>query len=182
MRDVSIQIVPLRNRRGQRQLSDELLRDLWRVIVREGKVETTFYAGGVVTPEDFHEFLADASRLVSLAVEQPSGRLRAAAWLTNITDGSAFAHYVTLGGFRRDVGRAVLEQWAGLTDVEGRPLVQRLLGVTPEANRPAVRLLQLLGFTVLGAIPDYCRTPYLGGRCGGVISYRTLSPSQEKGT
>jgi hypothetical protein len=167
---VPLVIHPLFDAAGHRFVTDEALVDVWRRIVAENKVEMVFYSGGVNTPAEFFEFILQPRLLVSLVVDEATGRPRALGWLTNAGEGSAFAHYCVLGPFQRSVGRAMLAHWCGLKDAGGAPMLDILLGITPEVHTAALRLARIMGFSTIGTIPRYCRCPYAGGRCGGVLS------------
>jgi hypothetical protein len=168
---MSVSILPLIGAGGQRTVSDAWLEEVWWRIVGEGKVEAVFYSGGVSSPNDFLRFVAANDRFMVFSLEGVSGRPRGFAWLTNLHDGSGFLHYCSLGGFGREQARLLMSHWEGLRNADGSPTVERLLGITPEANPAAVRVLKLMGFTTLGTIPGYCRLAHGGGRCGGVISF-----------
>jgi hypothetical protein len=156
---------------GRQVVPAETLVEIWRTIVRENKVELLFYAGGINTPAEFLEFITAPRLTVSVVIESNTGHILGLAWLTNASQGSAFVHYCMLGPPRRDVGKALVSHWCGLRDGSGSPLFDVLLGVTPEFHTAALRVVRIMGFTTLGTIPRYCRSPYAGGACGGVISY-----------
>lgn len=165
---------------GHQRISDEVLHDVWRRIVEEGKVEATFYSGGVNTPAEFLTFLRQRHVMASLAFEHGPDRPRALGWLTHAGEASAFAHFCVLGGFRRSVGEAMLSHWRGLGDATGEPLVDVLLGITPEIHAPALRVARIMGFTTIGTIPRYCRCSYAGVRCGGVLGFLDLGLGRER--
>jgi len=71
----------------------------------------------------------------------------------------------------------VLDYWRSFRDPSGEPLIDVLLGITPDTHRLALRVLGIMGFTSLGAVPRYCDTVYDGTRTGGVISFLELNPS-----
>lgn len=168
-----VSILPMIGDRGERTLPDPTLLGIWRQMVAERKVEAVFYAGGVASADDFLRFAAKhAGRMVHAVADD--GRMLGLAWLTNVEDGSAFLHYCSLGRFRRDAARKLLGHFAALGQPDGRPLLDRLLGITPEVNLPALRVLRQMGFTTLGTIPGYCRLAHQGTRCGGVISFLEL--------
>lgn len=173
---MDVSIVPLRGGPDGPPFSTARLEAIWEQLVAEGKVEDVFYAGGVASSADFLRFVASPAVSILAAIEAESTSIRGLAWLTNVHDGSAFLHYCTLGGFRRGVARALLAHLESLRQTDGRPALDRLLGITPEVNARALRMLKVMGFTTLGTIPGYCRLASRGGRCGGVISYYELRP------
>lgn len=173
---MAVSIVPLRGGPNSPPFSSARLEAIWEQLVAEGKVEDVFYSGGVASPAEFLRFVANPASSILVGIEAESTAIRGLAWLTNVHDGSAFLHYCTLGGFRRAVARALLAHLESLRQADGRPALDRLLGITPEVNAAALRMLKVMGFTTLGTIPGYCRLASRGGRCGGVISYYELRP------
>ena len=160
---------------GRQRVFEDMLRDVWRRVVEEGRVETTFYAGGINTPAEFLAFLRQPHVMASLACTRADGRPLALGWLTHAGDHSAFAHFCVIGPFRRSAGKAMLSHWKNLIDATGAPLVDMLLGITPEINTRALRLARIMGFETVGTIPRYCQCVYAGIRCGGVLGCLDLT-------
>jgi len=161
---------PLFDAAGTRLVGDDMLREVWRRIVMENKVELTFYGGGINTPSEFLEFILQPRIMASLVIEATTGQPRVLGWLTHAGECSAFAHYCVIGPFQRSVGRTLLDHWCGLTDATGQPLFDVLLGITPEVHTAALRVARIMGFSTVGTIPKYCRCLSAGGRCGGVLT------------
>ena len=154
---------------------DELLDETWRRLVAENKAEQVFYAGGVRSADEFVAFLRSPDITACIALPD-GGEVSVIAWLTNIGNRSAFAHYCVLGRPNRAVGRAVLDYWRSFRDPSGAPLIDVLLGITPETYPLALRVLHIMGFTTIGTVPRYCDLAYAGRRAGGVISFLELTP------
>lgn len=151
---------------------DDALASLWRRMVAADRVTRTFYAGGISTPDEFLRFVKSPDVAACIVIDEEARQPSVLAWLTNIENAAAFAHYCVLGRPSRAAGRAVLTFWERMRLPDGEPLLELLLGITPEIHEPALRVLQILGFTSIGVIPRYCNCVYAGGRCGAVISYR----------
>jgi hypothetical protein len=162
-------------------VSDAALASIWRRLVAEERVERTFYAGGIANPESFIGFLKSPHVAACIAIDEEARQPAVLAWLTNVENVSAFAHYCVLGRPSRAAGRAVLSFWESLRNPAGEPLLDLLLGITPEIHQEALRVLHILGFTSIGTIPRYCDCHYLGSRCGGVISYREFARESAAG-
>ncbi|MFM1902457.1 MAG: hypothetical protein RLZZ440_357 [Planctomycetota bacterium] len=168
---MSVSVIRYVGADGRPVVGEDQLARIWRQMVAEAKVEDVFYAGGVASLEEFVAFAQRNAAHMVLAADAASGAPRGLAWLTNVHDGSAFLHHCSLGGFSRAAARAALAALEALEQPDGQPLLDRLLGITPEANTAALRVLRLMGFRSLGTIPGYCRLAHRGGRCGGVISF-----------
>lgn len=174
---MSFHVLPIEPLDGVWNVPDEALVSLWRRMVAGGKVEQTFYAGGISSPEDFLHLAKSPQIAACIAIDAEARQPAVFAWLTNIENDSAFAHYCVLGTPSRAAGRAVLTFWESLRRPDGDPLLDLLLGITPEIHEPALRVLRILGFTSIGTIPGYCNCVYAGGKCGAVISYRQFKRS-----
>lgn len=167
----SYHIAPLFQQHGGLSISDEALLAIWRQIVAERKVEQLFYAGGIDTPRDFLSFIKSPQIIACIVLDLDTRSPCAIAWLTNVSGGAAFVHYCALGLFKRSTGKALLEYWCKFRNPDGTRLFHLLLGITPETNTAALRVLRIMGFTSIGTIPNYCHCEFEGGRRGGVISY-----------
>lgn len=167
---MSLVVRPVRDSAGTQILTDEILIGIWRRIVEQRRVEAVFYAGGVNTPAEFLEYILQPHVLCAVVCDAQTSEPRAIGWLTHAGAGSAFAHYCVLGRFRRDLGRTLLDYWFGLEAEAGEPLIEVLLGITPEIHTLALRVATMMGFTTIGSIPRYCRCPYAGMRCAGVLT------------
>lgn len=155
-------------------LPDEGLRGIWERILTEGKVSDLFYSGGIETCDDFVQAIRSPWVAPVAVVDTTNAMPVLLAWLTNLGSGSAFVHYCTLGHPRRDAGRALLAYWEHLVDEAGDPLIEVLLGITPETHVAALRVIRIMGFTNGCTIPRYCQVAVPPGRVGGVLSYRQL--------
>ncbi|MFM8892005.1 MAG: hypothetical protein ACKOTB_10370 [Planctomycetia bacterium] len=161
-------------------VGDDLLARVWRRLGDEQKVQQLFYGGGISSPETFLRFMRSPDIAACLVLDEASREPVLIAWLTNIGNRSAFAHYGVLGRPRRAAGLSVLEYWRSFRDPSGEPVIDVLLGITPDTHRLALRVLTIMGFTSLGTVPRYCDTAYDGKRTGGVISFLELNgPSGE---
>ena len=91
-------------------------------------------------------------------------------WLNGVSESRAFGNFCffrSVWGNTIDLGRHVLDYWFAVPGVNGEPLLNVLIGSTPEDNRRAVAFVRRLGFSVLGVIP------HMVGDKPCVISYKT---------
>lgn len=165
------EILTLRNPKGHLQVSDEVLEAIWGEIQAEGKRDSLFYMGGVHNAADFIRYIKQTELKVFFVVEKQTSKLRAIAWLSNVSRGNAFVHYCVLGLARRSIARALLDYWCSLRRTDGSPWLQVLVGITPEYHTQALRVIQIVGFQTIGTIPNYCLEASGSGRCGAVISH-----------
>ena len=167
-------VLPIRLIDGDWNVPDDAFASLWRRMVTESKVEPLFYSGGIGSAADFMDYLKRPDVLSCLVIDTTTRQPAALAWLTNIGQGAAFPHYCVFGRPRRSVGGAILEHWKSLCDPCGAPLIEVLIGVTPETHALALRVMKIMGFTPIGVIPRYCVCAFEGGRRGAVISHHVF--------
>ena len=164
-------IIPIINMADKCTVTDEFLLAIWQRMIDEGKARWVFYDGSITTGDEWLLFIKSPLNY-TLTVMDDNGAIRMIAWLNCYENKSARVHYCNLGKYNRGVGKAVREYWSNLRDQDGNRLLKTLVGITPETNNLAVKMVKLLGFTVIGTIPHFCRMKYDGDRLvGGVISY-----------
>lgn len=158
-------------------MPDDGFREIWDQLVAEDKVAEVFYSGGIRTWPAFLELVRSPDVAAFVVIDVTTGQPVVLAWLTNVIGGSAFVHYATLGRPCRDAGRALLAYWDRLVDDSGQPLLEVLLGITPEHHAAALRVMRIMGFARLATIPRYCIVADPAGRVGGVLSCRECRPA-----
>lgn len=163
-------LIPIISLAGNCNVPDPFLLDLWYRMCREGKEKVVFYDGFVSNGDQWLEFVKSPFNYPVVVVNEDK-EPEAIAWLNTYENHSARCHHCFLRPFKRGVGEAIINYWRSMTDSTGGPLLLTILGVTPEVNEKAVRLVKLMGFTVLGTIPNFCKLKYENKLVGGVISY-----------
>lgn len=151
---------------GQPSVPDSVLWGVWAQMTNEGKAASVFYGGTITTGEAFIAFMRSPQIHACLVADQEKQKLVFLAWLTDY-DGTPVGHFCSLGKYRHGAAEAVLAYWKKLG-------VKTVVGITPELNLMALKLIDHLGFRVLsGPIPGICCMSD-GSRMGAVISYREL--------
>jgi len=133
----------------------------------EGTFHKVFYAGTIVSPEEFLEAMQRPSCASVFFFEgtEPLG----VAWLNGYYGGMAFVHF---GGFRaarghtKEVGRLALNYW-----MTAFSFLSLIFGVTPANNKLALRYIESVGMKTLGEIPGVLYDAYAGEKVAAVISY-----------
>lgn len=138
------------------RVSDETLGEVFLALEYEGLLPVVFYDGSVVRPVEFLA-LARATWLKFYVLTVES-YIKGLAWLTNFEGCTARAHFTTLchpsPADAAGMGRHFL-RWVLTAEVDGRPWLRTLVGVTPVTNRLALNFAtKRLGFRPLGVIPD----------------------------
>ncbi|BBD08757.1 hypothetical protein [Desulfovibrio ferrophilus] len=157
-----------------RNLGTDGLCPLWEQLEREGSARSLFYDGSMNTAEDFARFAQAPQRLLYAVFV--SGTPAALFWLDGWSGRAAFIHFVVFrrayGSTARVIGRYVTGWLLRAKRKGGLPLVQTLIGLTPETNPLAIRFVRDIGFRVLGRIP-HAVTMLEGETTGAIVSILT---------
>jgi hypothetical protein len=138
---------------------------VWQRMVELDRVKATFYGGQIKTDEDFITLMQSDSIVPILVVESEKPKLRALAWLSNIKNGAAYAHFCYLDRYQQAIGDLVIGEWSKLDSLKV------IIGITPESYYLALKIIERWGFQLVGKIPEICNLHYENRREGGMISY-----------
>ena len=153
---------------GVFSVPDEILRFLWREMVRTGKDESLFYSGGVRDEGEWLSWVKSPDNYPVLAINTDSKKIVCIAWLNHAVDGAALVHFCMLGFPRPEVGKTILRYWSDI----GALYV--LVGFTPETFTAVIKYAKAIGFVESGYIPLMCNMAYKEERVGATITtYRT---------
>jgi hypothetical protein len=126
-----------------------------------------FYDGAVNTPQEFREAMQKPANVPVFFFDGPEPL--GFAWLNGLSGGLAFAHF---GGLKAAQGRSVVVGRAAVGYwMETFGFLELILGITPSPNRLALKLIQRIGFMVLGEIPKMLWDAHRGEKTNAVISY-----------
>lgn len=149
---------------GQFSVPDEILRFLWREMVRTGKDTALFYNGGVEDEGQWITWLKNPDNYPVLVIDTDTEKIVCIAWMNHAVDGAALVHFCMLGFPRPEIGETVLKYWSGMG------ALSVLVGFTPETYTAAIKYAKLIGFKESGYIPRMCNMVYEGRRVGAVIT------------
>lgn len=143
---------------------DEFVSLCWQRLVEFGKVEQVFWGGSIRDEAAFQRLMHAGVHPLAVCREGVPVFL---AWLSRVSNPEWMeAHFTGLAPFRRGMWHAVRDWWA-------RSGIVGLLGIIPETNTSALRLLPLIGWQEIGRIEEWCDMDYLGQKVSGVLhSYR----------
>ena len=157
----------------ERNVPDVVLQGVWRRMIETGAAQQFFYAGQVRTEQEWLRFIKSQHNLVVFVIDRDIQEIVLFGILNSVQNKTAQGHFCNVGPYKRGVGEAMLRFWAGMVDTEGVPLLSVVWGSTPASSR-AVKLVEILGFTVLGTIPHMCNLKYEQKVVGATISYLDL--------
>lgn len=158
---------------GDLSIPQEYMVQVWLQIVKERKQDLLFYDGAVKNLQDWINYIYHPLNHVVLIADN-SGIPYHIAWINKFYQGHAFLHHCALGKYNRRSWPLIRDYWAGMKDDQGNKLIKVLLGVTPATNKPATRLVDLLGWTIIGYVPYLCYLAAEKRHVAGMVSYYVL--------
>lgn len=161
---------------GEWSIPDAVWAMVWKRMVESGRVQATFYNGYIRTFDDWLSWVKSPSNIVVLVADSTSKNISVVAWLNNVSEGAAQAHFCFLNGLPRpEIGKMVLSYWSVF------PGLHVIIGLTPESHPEAVRYAGMIGFEIQGTIPSFCNLAYEGRRVGAVVSSYPTQREVENG-
>lgn len=148
---------------GSCTIPDEVLIMVYYRLCEEGRYDSLFYDGAVTDVHQWLAFIKSRERLPLLVVNPQKGSIHCIAWLSDYSRGTPFVHFCLLGKHWRGVFPVILEYWKQFN-------FHVLLGITPETNTQALRIVRFAGFREIGTIPKVCPIAKTGQRVGGVLT------------
>jgi hypothetical protein len=166
----------LRNRDGSLNVPDEILAAIWENMQAQGKDKIVFYNGHIKTLFDWISFVHDPSNHFVLVMDTEEEAICGVTWINCLEDRAAKLHFCIIGPYKRGMGEAAMQVYDSYKWTDGTPLLQLLIGLTPECYESALKLVKMMGFKVVGTIPDACYLAYEDRRVGGVVTYYHPGP------
>jgi hypothetical protein len=155
-------------------VSAEVMCQIWHQICHEGKKELLFYDGGITSLKEWIDYIYHPGNYVALVVDD-AGHVYHIAWINKFDNKCGFLHHCALGSYNRHTWPTLKKYWQDMKDSQGEPLIYTLMGVTPVTNEKAVKLVKMLGWSVIGRIPAICYMAYENRYVDGVISYTVIN-------
>ena len=164
-------IVPYVITDGVPSIKDSVLKTIYLDMVRKHLIEKVFRGGKIKNEHDFLFFVKSPANVFH-TVWSDEGNILMIAWLNNFGANFAFAHFCcwpeTWGKTSIELGKQTLNYWFDFMVDEKTPVLDVILGMTPNDNRLALRYIKRLGLTALGVLP---KLKMGDSRSGAVISY-----------
>lgn len=146
---------------------------IWNQIIAENKYHDLFYDGTVKDLREWLEYIYNKNNHVSLVLDN-AGHIYHIAWINKFSNGHGFLHHCSLGNYNRGTWPTLKAYFQGMM-FNDQPVIKTLMGVTPESNTKAVRLLKIIGWTILGTIPGICYLANENKHVGGVVSFAVIN-------
>jgi hypothetical protein len=151
----------------------EVMVNVWLQICNEGKQDSLFYDGAVKNLKDWIDYIYNPSNHVVLIIDE-LGHVYHIAWINKYYQGSGFVHHCSLGNYNRRTWPTLKKYWQNMKN-NGESLVKTVMGVTPVTNHKAIKLLKIIGWNMIGCIPNICFLANENRHIAGMISYCVIN-------
>lgn len=149
-----IQVIGYAEINGVRTFPDEVLTAFYRQMVEERTLDVVFSDGTMTEEAEFLRFAKRPENILAFGIADK--QIMCMAWLNGCCGNHAFAHYAMLktawGKRTAEIAAAFFDYWFSF-QTDGKPLIEVLMGQTPEWNRQGIKFIQRIGWNVLGTIP-----------------------------
>ncbi len=167
---------PVVKQHGSCNVADDVIARIYSMVESAGVIEKVWFEGTVYDLDSFSRWFKNPNIYQTLVVDTQNLNICFLAWLTHCQEGTAQGHFCSLGRYRRGMAECALDFWRKLRQPDGEPFFRVIIGITPQENTQALRLVRLLGFTELSpSIPKICKDFYSGVQMPGVVSFCELN-------
>ena len=170
------EIVPYLQSNGAYTLNDNVMLGIWQEICQNGIKEQVFYEGGIKDAETWMKMIKHPSTVLHTIWSKDFKKVAMVAWLNSVGRNHATCHQFcmpwTWGKHTVELGKMTLDYWFDLKK-DNKPILDTIIGKTPEHLRAATIFLRKMGLTVLGMIPHIGFDYYGSKTVGIVVSYIT---------
>lgn len=171
---MSFKIIPFVKSADGWNLSDIQLLGIYFKMLKHRLVNRVFIQGEADTPEKFIEVMKNSRNAVNIVVND-DGECLVLSWLNKWGFNNAFVHHCFFpevwGEKSVEIGKMVLKYWFDMKKENGEPILDVIMGKTPENNRLAVKFIQRMGFTIVGTVPKICYDVKSKKKIGAIFSY-----------
>jgi len=163
------QLIPYTQVDGEWTLPANFVAAAYLQMLSEENVDTVFSDGTVLSELEFIELCQRKSNVVVFVLRDRE--FLGVAWLNGFAADRAFGHFCFASEATRSqstlaMGKAIVnDYWLSF------PTLNFVLGIVPSFNKRAIRFVEKIGFTKVGAIPNLMEGP--NGRSAAVIFYNT---------
>jgi hypothetical protein len=167
-------LIPYIEINGTWTIPDDAMKALYRLMEKEKTAKKVFYSG---TVKNEHEFLGacKAKNSHTVVILQENGHPGGIVWLNNFQATSAQIHFCMFreiwGTMSVEAGKMAVDYFLGLNKPDGSPMINVLMGATPEHYDTVISYIQKVGVTIVGRIPCFLYNYYENKPMGAVISY-----------
>lgn len=155
-------------------LPDRQLLVIYLKLLKHRLVDKVFIMGEISTPDKFIAMIKNPRNVFNVVINEENEYM-GLMWLNRWGFNHAFVHHCFFpeawGKHTVEIGKMVLKYWFGMKKDNGEPILDVLMGKTPENNRLAVRFIKKMGFTIIGTVPTIYFDAKLKKKIGAIFSY-----------
>ena len=172
---MSFTIIPIvKTREGVWSLTDRQLLEIYLKLLKHRLIDKVFIMGEASTPDKFVAMIKNKRNVFNIVINEEN-ECTTLSWLNRWGFNHAFVHHCFFpeawGKHTYEIGKMVLKYWFEMKKDNGEPILDVLMGKTPESNRLAVRFIKKMGFTIIGTVPGICFDVKQKKKIGAVFSY-----------
>ena len=138
-------------------LSEDFLDGIFRKMVGQGLLKTTFWEENITDESHFVNMCRNPNNHMIFFFENKN--CTGFAWLSSVSGNYAFAHFCffrEIWGRSVNIGQMGVDYWFSWPGDDG-PLLDVIVGIMPGFNKRAHKFVEKLGWTRLGQIPGMFR-------------------------
>jgi hypothetical protein len=166
-------LIPYVEGNGSWSLPDTMMIGIFEKMQDHGLDKVVFVNGTVEDRAQWLNFVKTKTNLVHVIGNEEGVEL--VAWINNFGKNYAFGHFCFFpeawGKNTIKLGKQSLDHWFGL-NLEGKPVLDVILGQLPTSNEYAVKYIKKIGMTILGSVPNI-RYSGLNEATGATFAYIT---------
>ncbi|HAX95801.1 MAG TPA: hypothetical protein DCY35_04665 [Prolixibacteraceae bacterium] len=151
-------------------LKDEILEEIFQILVKENLLRKVFIAGKVFTPSDFVNFCHAKSGCLFFVWEQKPS---AFFWLEYEYEKAIWVNFCIfkdfIGGAATEIGKLALD-YLWHFEYNGEPAIESIAGMTPVDNVMAVKYAQRIGGTPIGVLKNFIYDHYSNKYVDAIIT------------
>jgi hypothetical protein len=136
--------------------NSEILK-LYDMMESDGVVDTVFRDGTIRSREDFLQSVVSGYNLLYLVTAGDNPEPAFVCWLNNLNGKMAMMHWSCFSRFwgdcSDDVGKFAIDKLIHMKDMEGRYILDVLIGLIPISNERAIDFSQRVGGTLAAVVP-----------------------------
>jgi hypothetical protein len=170
---MEIKLLPYTAIDGIPTFTDSFIRGLYQRMAEEDLAEATFYDGTIRDAEGFLSAMKfGKNQFYVIAYKRETV---GCVWLNNFQIRSAECHFCffsNLSGRETiEVGQHIITEIVNMETVNGEPVFDVIVGITPTNNLAAIRFCRRLGFGIVGTMPHAVYDAKVGKSVEAQICY-----------
>lgn len=158
---------------GLYSIPDSVMVKIYEKIVDQKLNRWVFFDGKVRSSIDWLSLCKNSGNVLQITWNDDIPVV--VSWLNSFGKNHAHAHFCCFkeiwGKHTVEFARNIIKYWFSFNDHKNEPLLDTIIGQTPENNKMASKFLYNIGMQVLGVIPNIEYDVYDNKKVGIIVSY-----------